>query len=88
VFWNGPLGAYEQAQFCQGTEQIGRSLLRSDSFSIIGGGDLVAALRQKGLGEGFGFVSTGGGSLISYIGSEPAPGIEALWPKNSDFQDK
>jgi phosphoglycerate kinase len=88
VFWNGPLGAYEQIQFCQGTEQIGRSLLRSDLFSIIGGGDLVAALRQKGLDKGFSFISTGGGSLISFIGGEPAPGIEALWSKNSDFQDK
>jgi phosphoglycerate kinase len=82
IFWNGPLGAYENTQFCQGTKKIGESILKSDSFSVIGGGDLVAALRQEGLDEGFSFVSTGGGSMISFIGGEPAPGIEALWPKN------
>lgn len=66
VLWNGPFGNYE-AGYVEATEAVARLLANSDAFSIVGGGDTVAAIEKLGLNEQFGFVSIGGGAMLSLL---------------------
>lgn len=66
ILWNGPFGNYE-AGFTKSTEAVAEQIAASDGFSVLGGGDTVAAVEKLGLNEEFGFVSIGGGSMLTFL---------------------
>jgi phosphoglycerate kinase len=80
IFWNGPLGLFENPVFASGTFGVARALAESPGFSIVGGGDSAAAVRQAGAGvaEKIGFISTGGGAALELLEGKRLPGVEAL----------
>jgi phosphoglycerate kinase len=77
IVWNGPMGNYEQ-DYTEGTEGLVKYVASSGGLSILGGGDTVAAVRQLGLEEACGFMSTAGGAMLSFLESGTLPAIEAL----------
>ena len=81
VVWNGPLGVYEVPPFDHGTDMLAQGLAGSDAETIIGGGDLVAALEKQHLAERMSFVSTGGGATLEFLEGKTLPGIAALRDK-------
>jgi phosphoglycerate kinase len=80
VFWNGPMGLFENPAFASGSIGIARALAESKAFTVVGGGDSVAAAAAAGPGitEGIGFISTGGGASLELIEGLKLPGVEAL----------
>jgi phosphoglycerate kinase len=78
VVWNGPLGVYEIPPFDHGTDALAQGLAGSDAQTIIGGGDLVAALQKQRLAERMSFVSTGGGATLEFLEGKILPGIAVL----------
>ena len=78
VFWNGPMGLFEKAPFAQGSLGVARAIAEASAFSVVGGGDSVAAVHQAGLGDRFSHVSTGGGASLELIEGRTLPGVEAL----------
>lgn len=66
ILWNGPFGAYEMG-YTQSTEKTAKHVAESDAFSVIGGGDTVAAIEKLGLNDQFGFVSIGGGAMLTFL---------------------
>ena len=81
VVWNGPLGVYEFEKFAQGTIAVAKQIADSESVSIIGGGDCVAAIQQAGVADRMTHISTGGGASLEFLEGKPLPGLVAL----SDF---
>ncbi len=81
VVWNGPLGVYEFKKFAQGTISVAKKIAASDTVSIIGGGDCVAAIQQAGVADRITHVSTGGGASLEFLEGKPLPGITALTDK-------
>ena len=78
VVWNGPLGVYEFEKFAQGTIAVAKQIADSESVSIIGGGDCVAAIQQAGVADRMTHISTGGGASLEFLEGKPLPGIVAL----------
>jgi phosphoglycerate kinase len=78
VFWNGPMGVFEWEQFRRGTEVVARALTDHPGFTVVGGGDSVAALRLLGLEDEVSHVSTGGGAGLEMLEGRALPGLAAL----------
>ncbi|NSW45792.1 MAG: phosphoglycerate kinase [Bacteroidales bacterium] len=81
ILWNGPMGVFEMENFRQGTKSIAiavASATISGSFSLIGGGDSVAAINQYNLADQMSYVSTGGGAMLEYLEGRELPGIAAI----------
>lgn len=78
VVWNGPMGCFEMAPFASGTNAVCEAVAASDSVSIIGGGDSVAAVKSAGVADQMSHVSTGGGASLEFMEGKQLPGIVAL----------
>lgn len=77
ILWNGPLGNFEKG-FSLGTEMLARTISKSNAFSVVGGGDTIAAIRSLGLDTRFGFMSTAGGAMLVFLETGTLPAIEAV----------
>ncbi len=78
VFWNGPMGVFEQKGFGEGTRTVAEAVAKSGAYTVVGGGETVAALREFGLEEGPRHVSTGGGAALEYVAGHELPALAAL----------
>ncbi len=78
VVWNGPLGVFEIPPFEQGTAAVVRAIAAGKAYSVIGGGDLVAAVESLGLADQISFISTGGGATLEFWEGKELPGISVL----------
>ena len=81
ILWNGPMGVFEMSNFSKGTETIAKKVAEATSkgaFSLIGGGDSVAAINQFKLNDQVSFISTGGGAMLEYFEGKKLPGIAAI----------
>ena len=81
IMWNGPMGVFEMEAFSHGTKAIAQAvadMTRSGAFSLIGGGDSVAAIEQSGLADQVSFISTGGGAMLELLEGKILPGVAAI----------
>ncbi|CAA0148002.1 phosphoglycerate kinase [Tenacibaculum maritimum] len=81
ILWNGPLGVFEMENFAKGTISLGDAIAKATekgAFSLVGGGDSVAAVKQFGFGNKVSYVSTGGGAMLEMLEGKTLPGIEAI----------
>tara|TARA_B110000240_G_scaffold126697_2_gene141028 strand:- start:641 stop:1831 length:1191 start_codon:yes stop_codon:yes gene_type:complete len=81
ILWNGPLGVFEMKSFSAGTIALGHSVdkaTKNGAFSLVGGGDSVAAVKQFGFADKVSYVSTGGGAMLEMLEGKALPGIEAI----------
>ncbi len=78
IFWNGPMGIFEIPPFASGTETVARAVAASTAYSVVGGGDSLAAVNRTGVGDEIDHLSTGGGASLEYVEGRELPGVAAL----------
>jgi phosphoglycerate kinase len=81
ILWNGPMGVFEMDNFAAGTRFVAETVAKATAngaFSLIGGGDSVAAINKYELKDKVSYVSTGGGAMLEYIEGKELPGIKAI----------
>ncbi len=81
ILWNGPVGVFEMETFAKGTKTIGAAIVeatKKGAFSLVGGGDSVAAVNQFGIAPGVSYISTAGGALLEYLEGKTLPGVAAI----------
>jgi len=81
ILWNGPMGVFEFSNFSKGTIAVGNSIAKATyegAFSLVGGGDSVAAVKQFGFENKMSYISTGGGAMLESLEGKTLPGIAAL----------
>ena len=78
IVWNGPMGVFERPPFAGGTVAVARAVAESGAFSVIGGGDTIAAVAQAGVTDRIGYISTAGGAFLEFLEGRALPGVEAL----------
>jgi phosphoglycerate kinase len=78
VVWNGPMGVFEKPPFAAGTLGVARAVAGCGAFSVIGGGDTIAAVRQAGVIDRIGYISTAGGAFLEFLEGRTLPGVAAL----------
>ena len=81
ILWNGPVGVFEMETFSEGTKTVGAAIVeatKKGAFSLVGGGDSVAAVNQFGIAPGVSYISTAGGALLEYLEGKTLPGVAAV----------
>ena len=81
ILWNGPIGVFEMEAFAEGTRAVGEAVVeatKNGAFSLVGGGDSVAAVNQLGFADGVSYISTAGGALLEYLEGKTLPGVAAV----------
>ena len=81
ILWNGPAGVFEMDKFAEGTKAIGEAVVeatKNGAFSLVGGGDSVAAVNQFGIADGVSYISTAGGAMLETLEGKVLPGIAAV----------
>jgi phosphoglycerate kinase len=78
IVWNGPLGVFEIGQFAGGTRKLAESIAASKAFSIVGGGDTLAAIEQFGVEDRISYISTGGGAFLEFLEGKELPAVAVL----------
>ncbi len=78
VLWNGPMGIFEMDAFANGTMAVAQAVAHSTAYSVVGGGDSVAAVQKAGVTPMIRHISTGGGASLEYLSGLPMPGVQAL----------
>jgi phosphoglycerate kinase len=78
IVWNGPLGVFEKPGFAAGTLGVARAVAAGSGFSVVGGGDTVAAVNAAGVADRIGYISTAGGAFLEFLEGRSLPGVQAL----------
>ena len=81
IIWNGPMGVFEMPKFEKGTREIANAICKvteKGAYSLVGGGDSVAAIKQFGLAKKVSYISTGGGAMLAYLEGKTLPGVDAI----------
>lgn len=82
IIWSGPMGAFEEKDFERGTREIAQAVVKSQAYTVVGGGDTEAALTKFGLTEKIDYISSGGGAMLAFLAKGTLPAIEAIRRKN------
>jgi phosphoglycerate kinase len=78
IFWNGPMGVFEKPEFAKGTLGVAEAVAVSPAFSVVGGGDSLAAIEAAGVSDQISHLSTGGGASLEFLEGKVLPGVAVL----------
>ncbi len=78
ILWNGPCGVFEFDNFAHGTRDVAEAIADSGAFSVLGGGDVIAAVQKFGMEDRFSYISTGGGAFLEFVEGKVLPAVEIL----------